>query len=147
MMLATEMFLQPDGTFWVQLINFVIFFAILSVVFLRPVSRAIRERRTYINSVHSDYEKYQTEASDLRAQAESVRAAARRDAEAQITKSRAEASNESAAIAGQYAQQVQQTVESAHKTVEGELQSARAGEPAVVRQLADLMLERTVSVR
>lgn len=145
MMLAAEMFLQPDGTFFVQLINFAIFFAILSVVFLRPVSRAIRERRAYINSVHDDYEKYQTQASDLRAQAEAIRLSARREAEAHVAKARAEASNQSAAIVAQYSSQVQATVEDAHRKVATELDAARAGEEAVVRQLADLMLQRTVS--
>jgi F-type H+-transporting ATPase subunit b len=145
MILATEMFLQPDGTFWVQLINFAVFFAILSAVFLRPVSRAIRERRAYINSVHTDYEKYQGEGGALRAEAESIRAAARREAEAQIAKARADASNQVAEIATQYSAQVQATVESAHQTVATELTAARVGEEGVVRQLADLMLDRTVS--
>ena len=40
----------------VQLINFAIFFAILNVIFLRPVSAAIRRRRAYINSVAADIE-------------------------------------------------------------------------------------------
>jgi len=141
------MFLQPDGTFWVQLINFAVFFAILSAVFLRPVSRAIRERRAYINSVSTDYEKYQTEGSKLRAEAEGVRAAARREAEATITKSRADASNKAAELATNYASQAQATVESAQRTVAGELSAARAGEEGLVRQLADLMVERTVSER
>lgn len=147
MMLAAEMFLQPDGTFWVQLINFAIFFAILTAVFYRPVSRAISERRKYINSVHSDYEKYQTDGGKLRAEAEGVRAAARREAQATIAKSRAEASNRAAEIAVQYNAQAQTTIEAAQKTVAGELNAARAGEEGLVRQLADLMVERTVSER
>jgi F-type H+-transporting ATPase subunit b len=147
MMLAAEMFLQPDGTFWVQLINFAIFFAILSAVFLRPVSRAIRERRTYINSVHSDYEKYQTEGGKLRAEAEGVRAAARREAEGTIAKARAEASNKAAEISAQYTARSQSMIENAQKTAGAELAAARAGEDAIVRQLADLMVERTVSER
>ena len=146
-MLAAEMFLQPDGTFWVQLINFAIFFAILSVVFLRPVSRAIRERRAYINSVHTDYEKYQTDGSKLRAEAESVRAAARRDAQATIAKARAEASNKAADISAKYVAQSQSTIEAADKQVDAELVAARTGEENIVRQLADLMVERTVSER
>ena len=141
------MFLKLDGTFIVQLINFAIFFALLSVVFLRPVSRAISERRKYINSVHTDYEKYQGEGGTLRAEAESIRAAARREAEAQISKARADASNAAAQLSTQYTAQVQSTVENAHKTVDSELSAARVDEDAVVRQLADLMLERTVSER
>ncbi len=147
MTLAAEMFLQPDGTFWVQLINFAIFFAILSVVFLRPVGRAIRERRAYINSVHTDYEKYQTEGSKLRADAEAVRAAARRDAGTTIAKSRADASNKVAEISARYTAQAQSMIEAADKQVDAELVAARAGEETLVRQLADLMIERTVTER
>jgi F-type H+-transporting ATPase subunit b len=139
------MFLLPDGTLVVQLINFAIFFAVLSVVFLRPVSRAIRERREYLNSVTADYDRYQAEAGSLRAQAEGERAAARRDAQEAIAKARAGASNESAELSARYAAQAQSVVEAAHQSVAGELESARAGEAAIVRQLADLILERTIS--
>lgn len=139
------MFLQLDGTFWIQLINFAIFFALLNVLFLRPVSRAIRQRREYLNSVSSDYDRYQAEAKALRAQAEDVRLGARRHAEAAITAARADASNQAAALATQYAAQAQSTVESAHATVQGEVQAARANESAVVKQLADIILQRTVS--
>ena len=138
------MFLQLDGTFWIQLINFAIFFALLNVLFLRPVSRAIRKRREYINSVTADYDRYQAESKALRAQAEDVRLTARRQAEASITKARAEASNQAADLSTQYTVQVQSTIESAHAIVEDELQSARANEDAVVRELADLMVQRTV---
>jgi F-type H+-transporting ATPase subunit b len=140
------MFLQLDGTFIVQLINFAIFFAILNVVFIRPVSRALIQRREYINSVTNDYDRYQAEAKALRAQAESVRAGARREAEAALSRARAEASNEAAALAAQYNRQATQIVEEAQRTVAGELQAARASQPQVVRDLADLMVERTVEV-
>ena len=138
------MFLQPDGTFWIQLVSFVVFYALLNVLFLRPVSRAIRERRAYINGVTSDYDQYQAEANALRAQAEEVRAQARRDAEHAIAQARAEASNATAELATRYAQQAQHTVEEADRTVQAEAQSARADEDRVVRQLAGVMLERTL---
>ncbi len=138
------MFLLPDGTLWVQLVNFAIFFAVLSVVFLRPVSRAIRERRNYINSLTADHDTYQAEASALRAQAEAERAAARRDAEAVIGRARAQASNESAELSAQYAAKAQATVDAAHQTVASELDAARSGEAGIVAKLADLMLERTL---
>ncbi|MDQ2872884.1 MAG: ATP synthase F0 subunit B [Candidatus Eremiobacteraeota bacterium] len=139
------MFLSVDGTLVVQLINFAIFFGILNLIFLRPVGRAIRERREYINSLTNDYDRYQAEAASLRAQAESVRGAARREAEALLSKRRAETSNETAEISGTYAQQATQTVEAAHETVTGELQAARANEAATVRDLAHLMVERTMT--
>jgi F0F1-type ATP synthase membrane subunit b/b' len=139
------MFLQIDGTFIVQLINFAIFFALLNLVFLRPVSAAIRKRREYINSVTTDYDAYQAQAKTLREQAESVRAAARRDAEAAIAQARATASNTVSELTLSYGSQAQSTIEAATKIVSGELDQARTHEPALVAQLSDLMLARTIS--
>jgi F-type H+-transporting ATPase subunit b len=136
--------LNLDGTLIVQLINFAIFFAVLSVVFLRPVSNAIKERRTYINSLMSDYDKYQHDAVLLRAEAENERSGARRDAVEMIAKARASASNEAAHLTADYNAKVQSTVNAAHQTVESELDAARVQEDAVVRQLADMMLDRTI---
>lgn len=138
-------FLSLNGTLVIQLINFAIFFAVLNVVFLRPVAAAIRRRREYINSLASDYERYQAEARQLREEAEDVRAAARRAAEHHLSAARAQASNEAAEIASRFSQQAQSRVEQAHQTVHAELETARSGESQIVRQIADLMLERTVS--
>jgi len=138
------MFLKLDGTFIVQLINFAIFFTLLRVVFIRPVSKAIVKRREYINSLTNDYDRYQAEAASLRTQAESIRAAARREAEAALAKARAEASNEAAALSTQYNQQVAQIIEEANRIVAAELDAARSSEPQIVRDLANLMVERTV---
>lgn len=138
------MFLKPDGTFWVQLLNFVIFFALLNVVFLRPVSAAIRKRREYINSVTKDYDVHRQETATLQARADATRAAARREAEQTLMKSRAEASNETAALATGYGQEAMQTVEAAHATVQTELQAARTNESKTIEELANLMLERTL---
>ncbi len=89
-------FLSIDGTIVIQLINFAIFFVVLNVVFLRPVGAAIRKRREYINSLVSDYDRYQAEAKSLREEAEKARAAARREAEHAIAQARAQTSNETA---------------------------------------------------
>ncbi len=137
------MFLKLDGTFVVQLINFAIFFALLNVVFIRPVGKAIVQRRQYINSVTSDYDRYQAEATSLRTQAETIRAAARRSAQAHLSMMRAQASNESAELASEYSRQVTRTIEDANRTVAAEMQTARASEAKVVRELASLMVERT----
>lgn len=140
------MFLQLDGTFWIQLVNFAIFFAILNVVFLRPVSRAIRARREHINSVLADLDRFVAEARELRERSESIRATARRDAEQTLAKARAEASNGAAELTTQYALQAQKTVEAAQQTVSSELSEARANEPEMVRGLAESMLARVLQV-
>jgi len=138
------MFLQLDGTFWVQLVNFAIFFALLNVLFLRPVGQAIRKRRRYIDGVVADYADYQAQAKELREQAERVRAQARREAEQKVAKARADASNESAELAARYAAKVAATMEEAARNADAELQRARAGEDRLVRQLAGQMVERTL---
>ena len=137
-------FLSIDGTLVIQLINFAIFFAVLNVVFLRPVAAAIAKRRAYINSLASDYEKYQAQARDLRAQAESIRAAARREAEHRISTERAGASNEAAEMSSRYARDAQSIVEEAQRKALAELDSARAGESEASRRLAELMVERVI---
>jgi F-type H+-transporting ATPase subunit b len=137
-------FLSVDGTLVVQLINFAIFFALLNVVFLRPVAGAIAKRREYINSLVSDYDRYQGEARSLRAEAEAIRVAARREAEHLVGLARARASNEAAEISTRYAQQAKSITEAAQKRAQAELEAARAGDSEAVRRLAGLMLERVI---
>lgn len=139
------MFLKLDGTFVVQLINFAIFFAILNVVFIRPVSRAIMKRREYINSVTNDYDRYQLEGSDLRTQAESIRAAARREAEHLLAQERAKASNEAGNVTAEANAKAAQIMAEAERTVAGELAAARQNESQLVRDLANLMVDRALA--
>jgi len=136
--------LDFDGTFFAQLINFAIFFAVLYVVFLKPVSKAIAARREYITSVTTDYDRYQAEGRKLREEAEAIRAAARRDAEQTVAAGRASASNDTAALSSDYAAAAQAKVDEAQRTARAELDDARAGEEDRVRQLAALMVDRTV---
>jgi F-type H+-transporting ATPase subunit b len=130
------MLFQIDATFIVQLINFAIFLAVLNVVFLRPVSKAIAERRAYIDSLSSDYEAAQGQADALRKQAAHVLAEARREAEAALSRSRNDAGNESAKLAAEYAARAQAIVEDAHATVEREVAAVRPQQDALVGELA-----------
>lgn len=139
------MFLSLDGTFVVQLINFAIFFALLNVLFIRPVGRAIVQRREYINSVTNDYDRYQAEAAACRSEAEAIRASARREGEHTLSRVRAETSNEVAEIAADYSGRASATVSQAQQTVEGELQAARAGEAQRAGELAQLIVSRTIT--
>lgn len=141
------MFIIPDlNTLIVQLINFAIFFALLNVLFLRPVGTAIRKRREYIDSVVNDYATYQSEGKTLREQAERVRADARRTAEAHLAKARGEASNEAATISADYNARTQSTVEEAHKRAADALTAARVNEDKLVDQLAGTMVDRALGV-
>lgn len=137
-------FLSLDGTFWLQLINFAIFFAILNVVFLKPVGRAVAKRRAYIDSLVEGADAAQAQLRDLQAQIEGKRAAARREAEAAISKSRAEASNEAARITTEYNAKVQEIVAEAERTVDAEMTQADSSLDSRASELAELMLDRTL---
>lgn len=138
------MFLSLDGTLFVQLLNFAIFFALLNVLFLRPVGRAIAKRRAYIDNLVSDYDRYQETARSLREEAAAIRAEARRNAEHRVATARAAASNEAAETSSRYGQQVKSITEDAQKTAQEELETARAGEGEAVRRLANVMLDRVL---
>jgi len=140
------MFLQLDGTFWVQLINFALFFAILNVVFLRPVGEAIRKRRAYIDSLQSDQERYAREIKALRADADAKRAEARREAAEYFSASRAEANAEASALAAEHASKAADITGKARATIASEMEQANRKEPQLVETLARTLLERAVGV-
>ena len=138
------MFLAPDGTLWIQFINFAIFFAILNVVFLRPVGEAIRKRRAHIDEVQSDYDRYARQVAGLHAEADAKRAAARREAEATVVKAKAAAEAEAAAIVGARGDKAHEIIEQARATVAGEVSTARLREDELSQNLARTLLERAI---
>jgi len=138
------MFLSLDGTFWIQLVNFAIFFALLNVLFLRPVGAAIRKRRAYIDSVKSDLDRSLQETRELRARAEAERAAARREADELLAKARREAEREAAQIAADFTERSNTIAAQARATVEAELRSAREREDELAKDLAERLLERAI---
>jgi len=138
------MFLTLDGTSIIQLINFAIFFAILNVVFLRPVGAAIRKRREYIDSVKSDYDRYAHQIAALRAAAEQARLAARREAEEIVSRERSDAEREAAQIVGAKTHEAGQIADEARATVASELDAARAREPELAGSLAATLLDRAL---
>jgi F-type H+-transporting ATPase subunit b len=139
------MLFSVDGTFFVQLINFAIFFALVTVLFIKPVGRAIAERRRYIDSVIADYDGYAKQIHELQGAAEARRAAARREADALLASKRAELAKEVEALNAEYAGRAGALVEQALATVQGEMREARASEDRLVRELASEMLERALA--
>jgi len=138
------MFLSLDGTFWIQLINFAIFFAILRVVFLRPVGEAIRKRREYIDGVKNDFERYSAEMRNLRAEADAKRGAARREAEETLAKARAAAESEATVLAATFTDRANAIANDARATVDAELRAARDREGELAKTLAEQLLDRAL---
>ena len=138
------MLLSLDGTLVVQLVNFVIFLAILNAIFLKPVGAAIAKRRAYIDGVAADIEKFEAERKTLASEADEARAAARRAADAVIGQARSAAQGEAAEIVADHQVQANAIVAEAQATVALEIAQARLGERDVVESLARTMLERAV---
>ncbi len=138
------MFLELDGTFWVQLINFGIFYLILRVVFLDPVGRAIRSRREYIDGVQHAYDGFTRQAKELRAEADAQRAAARRSAEERFAQARSAANDEAQTIGAEYSGRASAIADDARRTVDAEVAAARAREPDLAKALGQSLLDRAV---
>ena len=138
------MFLQLDGTFWVQLINFAIFYLIVRVIFLNPVGEAIRKRREYIDGVQNDFMSYTAQAKALRAEAEAHRAAARREAEEFVMSARAAADQEAGKLAADYGEKAVAIADEARRTVEAELKVAREREAELAGTLGQTLLQRAM---
>jgi len=134
--------LELNGTLLVQIVNFVVFLAILNAVFARPVGAAIAKRRAYIESLSGDFESLQADVKALRGQADERRIAARRKAGEVLTAARASASNEAGAIVGEATQKAQGLIDGAHQQVRSELEAARAQEPVLVAALANELVAR-----
>jgi len=138
------MFLAPDGTFWVQLINFAIFFAILNVVFLRPVGEAIKKRRAHIEGVQADYERYARQVATSRTEADAARAAARREAEETVVRAKTKAEADAAVVVGVQGEKAQGIVDEARARIAGEVSTARLREDELSQNLARTLLERAI---
>jgi F-type H+-transporting ATPase subunit b len=136
--------LTINGTLVVQLVNFIVFLAILNVIFFKPVGAAIARRRAYIDGLKSDIEALQADVKSLRGQAEQHRIAARRDADEAIARARAEAAKETDAIVAAAQARAAEITHEAHAEVGKEVAAARADEPRIVASLAGEMLERAL---
>jgi F-type H+-transporting ATPase subunit b len=138
------MLLSLDGTLVVQLVNFVIFLAILNAIFLKPVGAAIAKRRAYIDGVAADIETFEAQRKSLAVEADDVRAAARRAADTVIAQARAAGQAEAAVIVADHQAQAAAIAAEAQATVALEIAQARLAEREVVESLARTMLERAV---
>jgi F-type H+-transporting ATPase subunit b len=136
--------LAINGTLFVQLINFIVFLAILNVIFMKPVGAAIARRRAYIDGLTHDVEQLQTDVKELHAQADGRRLDARRAAEESLAQARAQAAKESDAQIVAAQERASEIVAKAHAQVATEIDAARADEPRVVATLANEMVSRAL---
>ncbi len=137
-------FLSLDGTFWMQIINFFIFYWILNVVYIKPASAALRKRRAYIDSVIAEYDRACRTVAELRAQAEEKLAEGRREGDHLAATIRGEAMQRAEKVMAKAQAEFTQIVEEAQATAERETEAARARADSLAKDLANDMLRRTI---
>jgi F-type H+-transporting ATPase subunit b len=136
--------LTLNGTLIVQVVNFIVFLAIMNVIFFGPVGRAIARRRAYIDGLADDIAEMQHDIRTLRGQADERRAVARREADEAIARERVEIARESDAIVTQAQGEAAQIAAKAQLEVAREVEAARTDEARIVDALASEMLVRAV---
>ena len=139
------MFLSLDGTFWIQIINFFIFYAILNRVYIQPAAEALRVRRAYIDRVQRELEDAQRQARELQALADAKNLDAHREAGRHSAEIIGEAQREIERITAETQEHAARLVDEAHAAVEAELAAARSREHALVEELAKDMLARALA--
>jgi F-type H+-transporting ATPase subunit b len=136
------MLLSIDGTFLVQILNFILFWVLLNYLFIAPTRRAIEERQRYVTNLYREGDELSAQAAALTAQAEGILNAARRRTEDAMRGASARASDETHTIERRAAEEAAATVALAHATVASERAAAQAKQQDFINELARTMVTR-----
>jgi len=137
-------FLVPNGTFWVELIAFVIILVLLGKFVIPPINKAMAARQEAIRQQFAELDKAKDEANSAKDEFEAQIADARKEA----AKIREDAREQGAAIIAELREQAQaeasRIVEHGKAQIEAERQSAVASLRAEVGSLATGLAGRIV---
>ncbi len=139
------MLLQLDGTFLVQILNFIVFWVLLTTVFIAPTRRAIAERQRYVAELYRTADESGREAAALQAQADDILNTARRQTDESLRQAAAEAARIAHDIERQAGEDAAATVQLAHATVASERAQALEKQRAFVQELAQSMVKRATT--
>jgi len=140
------MLLSIDGTFLVQILNFVAFWLLLNVLFIAPTRKVLEERQRLIATQHREGDALRAQAAELRAQAAALLDDARRKTDEVIRTAAAQASAETSTIEKKAAEEAAATVALAHANVASERAQASAKQSGFVTELARSMSDRALGV-
>ena len=140
------MLLSIDGTFLIQILNFVVFWVLLNYLFIAPTRRAIEERQRYVSGQHKQGVELRARAAELRAQAAAIIDEARRRTGEIVREAAASAAAETNAIEKRSAEEAAARIALAHATVASEHSQASAKQSAFVTELAHTMSRRALDL-
>jgi F-type H+-transporting ATPase subunit b len=136
------MLLAIDGTFLIQILNFIVFSVLLNYLFIRPTQRAIERRRSLVAGLYREGDEFTRSAATLKAQADAILHEARRQTDEAQRAAAASASDEVHAIENKAESEAAATVQLAHATVANEHRLALEKQQAFVTELARSMVAR-----
>jgi len=139
------MLLTLDGTFIIQMLNFVVFWLLLNYVFIAPTRRAIEERQRRIASLYRDAEQYAAQARTLQAQADSILDEARRTVDEALREGAARASDETHEIERVTSEESAAIIALAQATVANERARAAEKQALFVQELAHTLAHRALA--
>ena len=140
------MLLSIDGTFLVQILNFVVFWLLLNIVFIAPTRRAIEERLRLIATTQRESRELHERAAALQAEADALIDAARRRTDEIMREAAGRAAAESHDIERQASEEAAASVALAHAAVASERTRAAEKQGALIQELARAMVNRAVEL-
>lgn len=140
------MLLSFDGTLIVQILNFVVFWALLNYLFIAPTRRKIETRMRYIDQQYDECDRLTAEAQAINSQAEELLMQARRDTERTMRAAATHAAREVKALESKTAEEANAIVQLAVATVASERALAAADAAPFVESLAREMVDRAVGL-
>jgi F-type H+-transporting ATPase subunit b len=139
------MLLSLDGTFLVQVLNFIVFWVLLNYFFIAPTRRAIEERQRYVANLYREGDELSGQARNLQREADKILAAARRRTEETMRDASVRASEETHMIERQAGEEAGATIALAQATVASERAAAREKQEAFINELARTMFDRATA--
>lgn len=136
------MLLSIDGTFVVQILNFILFWVLLNYLFIAPTRRAIEERQKFVANLYREGDELAAQSAAARAQADAILAEARRRTDEAMRAASGQASDEAHLIERKASEEAAASIALAHATVAAERTQALEKQEAFVTDLARTMVER-----
>ena len=136
------MLLSIDGTFLVQILNFILFWVLLNYFFIAPTRRAIEERQRYVANLYREGDEFAVKAAAARTQADAILNEARRRTDEAMRAASGQAADEAHLIERKAAEEAAASIAQAHATVGTERRQALEKQQAFVFDLARSMVER-----
>ncbi|MDQ2818029.1 MAG: hypothetical protein M3T49_07480, partial [Candidatus Eremiobacteraeota bacterium] len=97
------MLIIPDATLLIQILNFVVFWMLLNLLFIRPTQRAIDQRLRYVAGLYAQADAHAAEAAGISGQAREVLSEAASRAQLVLKEATARAAKETADVEAQSA--------------------------------------------